>query len=389
MATVSVPAGTRHMRLGRPLYPAWRQGLTPNIWHNIAGAVGERLVDLNPWNLDQFNPGGAGAPIEGEPISKHANLILAWNSGIYDPVRKWLYVWGGGDADYWGNELYSLDLKADVPRWAMRTIPAGTIQKPGILKDGLDATGLYLQDPREPRAPHSYNNFEIDQHGELITGPLTFVFPAQSTSPKSFQYQRTENRWEEIQNLNPTGGGNNGCLLADRRPGNESFYYLPNDLRQLRRRTLLGPWANIGASTVHNTGGCIGFIHEPTQRLLLFSNFTPGHVYAWDVSGGVPSGNSQVVATTGTAPTASSQYGACHDTTRDRYLIWEDGANFFAFDPNTDTWSAVTADAGNTIVPDSSASGGKTYRRFFYDPDYDCVGLITETQNPVHIFPFT
>ncbi len=37
-------------------------------------------------------------------------LTGAWSSAVFDPGRNHLVVWGGGHADYYGNEIYTLDL---------------------------------------------------------------------------------------------------------------------------------------------------------------------------------------------------------------------------------------------------------------------------------------
>jgi hypothetical protein len=42
-------------------------------------------------------------------------LINAWNSAIADPQRNRLILWGGGHADYGGNEIYSLELSRHPP----------------------------------------------------------------------------------------------------------------------------------------------------------------------------------------------------------------------------------------------------------------------------------
>ncbi len=38
------------------------------------------------------------------------NIIAAWNGGIADQSRNRMIIWGGGHNDYYGNELYALDL---------------------------------------------------------------------------------------------------------------------------------------------------------------------------------------------------------------------------------------------------------------------------------------
>lgn len=42
------------------------------------------------------------------------NVIYAWSGGIADTKRNRLIIWGGGHNDYYGNEVYALDLKTKV-----------------------------------------------------------------------------------------------------------------------------------------------------------------------------------------------------------------------------------------------------------------------------------
>ena len=44
--------------------------------------------------------------------SNCTNVIAAWSGGIADQGRNRLIVWGGGHNDYYGNELYTLDLNS-------------------------------------------------------------------------------------------------------------------------------------------------------------------------------------------------------------------------------------------------------------------------------------
>ena len=54
-----------------------------------------------------------------------AAVIDAWNSGVFDTKRNRLILWGGGHADYYGNELYALNLeKFTVERLTEPGLPA-------------------------------------------------------------------------------------------------------------------------------------------------------------------------------------------------------------------------------------------------------------------------
>src|SRR5262249_44098226 len=37
-------------------------------------------------------------------------VLAAWNSAVMDTTRNRLVIWGGGQTDYLGNEVYALDL---------------------------------------------------------------------------------------------------------------------------------------------------------------------------------------------------------------------------------------------------------------------------------------
>ncbi|MEK6627349.1 MAG: hypothetical protein AABY53_01890, partial [Bdellovibrionota bacterium] len=39
-------------------------------------------------------------------------VTQAWNSAVFDSKRNRLIVWGGGHQDYFGNEIYALNLSA-------------------------------------------------------------------------------------------------------------------------------------------------------------------------------------------------------------------------------------------------------------------------------------
>ncbi len=65
-------------------------------WHRIPNT---KLGSVCPRNTEQYAFG-----------SNCMNVIAAWSGGIADQKRNRLIMWGGGHNDYYGNELYALDL---------------------------------------------------------------------------------------------------------------------------------------------------------------------------------------------------------------------------------------------------------------------------------------
>jgi hypothetical protein len=65
-------------------------------WHEVPNT---KLSSVCPPNTPQY------------PFASYCfNIIEAWSGGIADQGRNRLIIWGGGHNDYYGNELYALDL---------------------------------------------------------------------------------------------------------------------------------------------------------------------------------------------------------------------------------------------------------------------------------------
>src|SRR5262249_55208648 len=46
------------------------------------------------------------------PPGNPVNIMAAWSGGAYDTTRDRLIIWGGGHADYAGNEIYVFDVNS-------------------------------------------------------------------------------------------------------------------------------------------------------------------------------------------------------------------------------------------------------------------------------------
>ncbi len=105
--------------------------LQPGHWYEVPDS---RLETVFP------NPRPPGDP---------RAVMNAWNGGAYDSKKDRLIVWGGGHADYSGNEVYVFDIK--TLKWSRLT-------KPSLDVGGSVSSGMYPDG--KPRAPHTYNSVE-------------------------------------------------------------------------------------------------------------------------------------------------------------------------------------------------------------------------------------
>lgn len=74
-------------------------------------------------------------------ISGPASILTAWNSAAFDKEKRIIYFWGGGHADYGGNEVYRFEL--DNGKWKRLTNPSPL--------DHVFTTADYNKLPDKPR----------------------------------------------------------------------------------------------------------------------------------------------------------------------------------------------------------------------------------------------
>ncbi len=90
------------------------------------------------------------------------SIMKAWSGGVYDTRRDRLVVWGGGHADYSGNEVYAFDL--GTLRWQRLTNPSPTtLPNPaggGLLNVASGQTSLDFNGDNTPISVHTYDGLE-------------------------------------------------------------------------------------------------------------------------------------------------------------------------------------------------------------------------------------
>ncbi len=87
-----------------------------------------------------------------------SSVITAWSGGVADTKRNRLEIWGGGHNDYYGNELYALDLTQNrMLRLNDPTALAAPPECTGTLSDG------------KPNGRHTYGGLAYVTHRDQMT----------------------------------------------------------------------------------------------------------------------------------------------------------------------------------------------------------------------------
>ena len=121
----------------------------------IAGAPEGSWLKVNANRYeDVWTPLPQRAQVNGLPFGNPRKIITAWGSMAWDSNRRQLVIWGGGHANYAGNEVYRFDA-ADL-RWHRASLPSA-VHAPFADRRffAIDGAG------NAPISSHTYDNQEF------------------------------------------------------------------------------------------------------------------------------------------------------------------------------------------------------------------------------------
>jgi hypothetical protein len=113
---------------------------------------------------------GGAANLDGSPypFASFCRFVTeAWNGAAYSEKANQLVLWGGGHSDYWGNEIYTLDLGAAPPKVSRVSDPT---TKFGFNSDDTDRASNCRESYADGRVSsrHTYDALEYVPGREQI-----------------------------------------------------------------------------------------------------------------------------------------------------------------------------------------------------------------------------
>ncbi len=276
--------------------------------------------------------------------SKCDAVTTAWNSGALDETRNRLLVWGGGHADYSGNEIYALDLTTQ--KFVRLTDPATPV-----------ATGCpeSLAAGTQPNARHTYDGIaymtNVDRF--LVAGGALATCGFMSEGTWTFDFKSS--KWAQVSSaVHPNAApgivtaydANTGKVWVH--DGNTFFSFDPltNKYQVALDNTPID---------YHLTG-----VLDPKRKKFLMIG--GGEQWIIDVSG--TSFKQQALGSTGgSSIIGASSPGLAYDKVKDRIVAWSGGNTVYVLDMDTKVWTAVTHPSG----PGAAMSNG-TNGRWEYVP---------------------
>jgi hypothetical protein len=289
-------------------------------------------------------------------------VISAWSGGIADTKRNRLIVWGGGHSDYYGNEVYALDLNSL------------TIQRLNNPSDPPGSCSAATPDGTAPSSRHTYGGlaYMSDFDSMYVIGGA-IACPNGQDSKDTWVLNLGTLQWSRKDPTN-SGSGNGLSSLYDGKfaaydpvgkmvYANDAFNFWSYNVSTNAYTSL-----NTGSVTV---GGLMGEI-DPVRRLYVV--FGRGSAYALDLKTGTL--NDWSSSTSGCSALVNNDYpGIAYDSSRGLMVGWTGGDTVYEFNPDTKTCTAVTWAGGP-----GAAQGNGTYGRFRYFPALNVFAVVNDWQ---------
>jgi len=307
------------------------------------------------------------------------NVIAAWNSAIADTKRNRLVVWGGGHADYAGNEVYAFDLS---------TLRMQRLNEPSPINTSGKCVEM-LSDGR-PNSRHTYGSLAYIAHADRMFSFGGSLNQCGFFSNATWTFDLESLQWR---NMSPAGSAPAALpgTVSDYDPNSRSvFLHDTTDFWQYDYDK--NRYKKVGASGSINYR--MNAVIDPKRKIFFIfgaANMVGGGLKAISIA---PGSNYAMQDWTGRAsgtcgPLLSANYpGLAYDSAQDCIVGWPNfGGDVYLFDPDMKSCTTRSFSGG---PPDSSHTGSPhttngTYGRFRYFPDKGVFALVNQANNNAYL----
>lgn len=377
-----------------PVVPTWRQGLTVLAATYISSNT---IADVDP-ALD--------AAINGNSPQTRTNANWTPNGSVLALFDQWTgMAWcealqeataiGGGHAGWQGNCGFPICLDDNAPAFARRGYPSGSLQKPlpGGTNIGQAGSNNALVPDDRPAAVHSYNLLAAMPGGDVLLAPSggRHLNGAGVFTPNGYRFGRSGADWDtSVAFAAPTAGTvQAGSACYD--PVRDCLWGLmgPN-LAKWDRAT--------GTRTITiNNGAMSGYysrlIYDAARDLVwvFFGQAGSGGFASGTLGYFNPASGTTITLVTDGAATLRGGWAITHDTTRDRFILWNGSSTQLTVMPipaniNSDTFTSSTLSVSGGI--DVAGAQG-SFSQLHYSKKYDGVLKCSDASKKMQFIPFS
>jgi hypothetical protein len=319
--------------------------MAPDTWMTVPDS---RMKAVAPTNGQFAGTWGVGGP---------AMVLAAWGGGALDTKRSRLILWGGGHADYYGNELYAFDVP--TLKWSRLTDP---FVNP-VMDQEVNADGT-------PNSRHTYGGLAYLEHADRFFGQAgSLAGIGFARCDRSWTFDFVAKKWTDRAPATSPGGSLGVNCSYD--PATKKLWWGAGS----------GLWSydhDSNTWTKHNDDGFYyntSAIDTKRGQMLVIGN---GSLFSYDLKNA--NYTKQTWTTTGAGPLiAAGNVGFDYDPTADRFVGWAGGSPYL-LDPATKTWTLGSA----TGAPGVGSNG--IYGRWRYVPSVNAFVVVTSIDDNVYFY---
>jgi hypothetical protein len=287
-------------------------------------------------------------------------VITAWSGGIADTKRNRLIIWGGGHADYFGNEVYALDLN---------NLTIVRLNDPSPITNLASCPEAY-PDGR-PSARHTYNSLAY------ISGQDRMFAYGGGKSACGFLSRGTwtlgldQLQWTSMDPHRGDTPANTPGVVADYDP-NSGMVFLSDGADFFRYDPVKNSYTSL--HPLRDVDYHLSGVIDSKRKLFLMMG-GPGQLWVIDIKPGskyIPQDWSH--ATHGCDALLKAPYpGLAYEPERQSIVGWAGGDTVYIFNPDTKTCTPETYSGG----PGSAQPNG-TMGRFRYFPALGVFSVVND-----------
>lgn len=368
---------TAHGRGTASAVPAWLAGITAGTW----GSLPNSTLSTSGVGWSGTSPGGSG---------NYQSIVTAWGGGVLNTVGcyydaafhsgTFMVIWGGGHADYAGNEVYAYGpMESDSAVWHRLTDP--TIPA---------ANNTARIDTNKPVSRHTYDTLQfIPSQNKMLSMCAAGTYQFGNTSLAADTFDFATNTWAAVDSGYTASVGSSG--LYDAQGGfnsttGKAWLIAPgNTTKLLSFDVATSAWTNYNKDNPSYASASKGAIC-PTKNVLVTISATSTLLVS-DLT--TPTNAIYTPTTTGTGPTAGT-YTLEWDSTNGRFVAWNASGTTVYFlavpaDPVSGTWTWTSAVGSGGTTPAATTASG-TYGRFRFCESLGGIVLMPTAVNPISFY---
>lgn len=306
-------------------------------------------------------------------------VIAAWNGGIADTNRNRLLFTGGGHQNYWGNEVYSLNL-TDLTLTRINN-PVFPSSIPSCTEDWGNPPTV----PSTPAARETYSGLAYVQHLDKmwLFGGALGTSGCRSTG--MWMLDLPTLTW---QRMDPTNGTQETVYTdinyADYDPQTKLVYvYIANNDVLASYNPDTNTMIELLNHNSYGVGAYSNGVLDPKRHLFVILG--AGFAGSYDLTTTPPTFRKFSSQTVGCSGIQGPNYpGLAYDPVQDKIVGWAGGNTVYLFDTPTLTCTAVTYPGG----PPAQQTNG-TYGRWRYFPALNVFALVNDWKQNAYTLRLT